>query len=356
MKKGRLYKYVFQLLFSFSLIIVSLSAFPQDCVFKLQEAQRLYNRGQVEKIPEILTPCLSKGFTREDKLQAFKLLIQVYQLDDNTQKAEETLLDFLNIYPEYKPTPADPAEFVQLLNNFEVIPRFSAGALAGSGFTFVQVTGKYDSQGTYQDHGSYSSTGIPLNMGLFVNFFLMENLQLSLEFDFSSFKFTYENNQYLGFGQLSYKETQNNLTLPLSVSYDFPNKSKWMPYLRGGMGVSMLVQVRSRTSLRYNSLVHDPRTGEDLDRISNRNRFNGFGLLGGGIKYKLSKGYLLADLRFNFGFFNQTNPSNRYVAGKGTYADNDQNWYYLYTDDDFRIHKLSFSLGYVRKFYSARKR
>ncbi|NOY37432.1 MAG: PorT family protein [Chlorobi bacterium] len=334
----------------------STSLFSQDCVLKLREAQRLYEQGQVEKIPEILASCINKGFTREDKLTAYKLLIQAYQFDDNMAKAEEILLDFLGLFPEYQTTPADPPEFVQLLNTFEVIPRFSAGVHAGTGYTLIQVTGKYDAQGNSRDYGNYSSKGIPLNLGVFVNFFLARQWQLCLEADFSSFKFSYDDNTFLGIGRLSYEETQNKLSVPVTATYEFINNTKWTPFLRGGPGINILLLSQSQTSLQYTGLEHDPRTGESLNRTFNRNRLSGFAVLGGGIKYKLSKGYLIADLRFNPGFTNQTKIANRYASPDGNLTGNDINWYYLFTDDNFFIHNLDFTVGYVRKFYVARKK
>lgn len=356
MKNSFLSFRLIRLFFFVSFLSMFASLFSQDCVLKLREAQRLYDQGVIENIPELLTPCINKGFTREDKLQAYKLLIQVYQFDDNTIKSEETILDFLGLFPEYVSTPADPPEFVQLLNSVEVIPRFSAGIHGGTGYNLIQVTGKYDSQGDPLDYGKYSSSGIPLNLGLFINFSIVQPWQLGLEIDFLSGKFIYEDKNYLGIGQLHYEETQNSILVPVTVTYDFSTNSNWTPYLRSGFGAKILLQVNSQTSFQYSGLEHDTRTGERLNRIANRNRFSGFVLMGGGLKYKLTKGYLQTDLRFYAGITNQTSPDDRYVASPGQYSGNDENWYYLSTDDDFVMHHIGFNVGYVRKFYTARKK
>ena len=47
----------------------------EDCAFKLREAQQLYNEGRIETVPGMLQPCIQRGFTQEERLQAFKLII-----------------------------------------------------------------------------------------------------------------------------------------------------------------------------------------------------------------------------------------------------------------------------------------
>ena len=78
----------------------------QDCIFKLQEAEKLYTQGLIEEIPQLLEPCIKRGLSKEDKLQAFKLVILSYLFDDNQQEAEREILNYIKQYPEYEITPA----------------------------------------------------------------------------------------------------------------------------------------------------------------------------------------------------------------------------------------------------------
>ena len=64
-------------------------AFSQsECVFSLQRAERLYQQGNIEEIPGLLINCIEKGFTRDERLTAYKLLIQSYLYDDQLELAD----------------------------------------------------------------------------------------------------------------------------------------------------------------------------------------------------------------------------------------------------------------------------
>ncbi|MFA6403572.1 MAG: hypothetical protein WCX31_18405 [Salinivirgaceae bacterium] len=80
-----------------------------DCVVKLNEAEKLYEEGKIEKIPEMLNSCIESGFNKENKITALRLLTLVYLFDDNLIKAESSLLRLLKEDPEFKTNQAiDP--------------------------------------------------------------------------------------------------------------------------------------------------------------------------------------------------------------------------------------------------------
>ena len=73
-------------------VIGSQYAFSQtDCSVKLDSAQNLFENGIIEEIPQVLNPCIEEGFTREQKISAYKLIILTYLFDDNQQGAESTM-------------------------------------------------------------------------------------------------------------------------------------------------------------------------------------------------------------------------------------------------------------------------
>ena len=54
------------------LIPVSNALFSQqDCALQLQEAQKNYDLGITDEIPEMLAPCIADGFTRMQKIAAY---------------------------------------------------------------------------------------------------------------------------------------------------------------------------------------------------------------------------------------------------------------------------------------------
>ena len=76
-------------------IIVSCSGYAQDeennCFLSLKEAEKLYDQGKLELVYPTLSNCLNDGFTKEEKVQAYRLLVLTYLFDDKTQKAEQNM-------------------------------------------------------------------------------------------------------------------------------------------------------------------------------------------------------------------------------------------------------------------------
>ena len=129
---------------NFILIILLCFVFPfialsqsEDCIIQLQEAERLYDLGQVENIPQMLEDCIADGFNKEERLQAYKLIILTFLTDDNMRKADSAMFDFLQRYPEYELTVADPAEFNYLFGSYKTLPLYSLGVTLGTSFSSV---------------------------------------------------------------------------------------------------------------------------------------------------------------------------------------------------------------------------
>ena len=89
------------------LILIALPAFnafgqEEDCAIKLREAQQLYDAGKIETVPDMLQSCIDKGFTQEERLTAFKLIILCQIYNDDPDEAHKEMLSFLKRYPEYE--------------------------------------------------------------------------------------------------------------------------------------------------------------------------------------------------------------------------------------------------------------
>jgi len=327
----------------------------QDCIFKLQEAEKLYTQGLIEEIPELLDSCIQKGFSKDEKLQALKLIILAHLFDDNLEEADNKMYNFLRLYPEYEITPADPAEFVQLFESYNVLPRFSVGVHMGTSLSLIQVLEPFGTHNLYNSERKYSFTGVPLTVGVNLHRLLFDNFELNLEMNFSTCKFEYNNENYSGFGNINYNESQSRIDMPLSCTYDIGNK-RIKPYLRLGIGGGYLIESSTKSILQYLDGSHDDRKGENIVRTDNRNVFTLWGIVGTGLKYKLPKGYILADVRYNQSLINQVKPEYRYKSNNSSYSENDFTWFYFLTDENFLMNNISFSVGYVRLLYKPRKK
>jgi hypothetical protein len=63
-----------------------------SCSEQLRVAQRRYDEGLLDDIPKLISSCLENGFSKEEKMNAYKLLIQTYLYSDATAMADETMV------------------------------------------------------------------------------------------------------------------------------------------------------------------------------------------------------------------------------------------------------------------------
>jgi len=356
-------KKIFILSFIFC-TVVSYRVYSQsdECVIQLQEAERLYSLGQTENIPEMLKSCITEGFNKDERLQAYKLIILTYLMDDNMRSADSAMVDFLKRYPEYELTAADPAEFNYLFGSYETLPLYSLGVNLGTCFSSVNVIEHYGTHNlAMRAEPTYSVSGIPLRVGISMGRYLMKGLDINLGILYSSLSFNYENNAFGGlavnegeYATLNYKETQNHIEVPVTLTYDVGQR-RIRPYFRLGFALSYMLTVNSNLELPYIYGTHDVRKGETIDLTKNRNALNYWGVGGIGVKFKISKGYFLADFRANIGLNEQLKAGSRYIGGGESYEANDLIWYYGKTHDHFTINNLIISVGYVRLFYKSKK-
>ena len=141
-------KYIWLLIF---LLMSFLPAYSQtdSCSAVLSKAGKLYEEGKIDEIPALLAPCMAEGFTRNQKIEAYKLIILVYLFDDDQVNAENTMVEFLKKYPEYEIMPNDPVEFVYLFNSYRTTSIFSLNLSFGTNLASPRIIepfthGRYD--------------------------------------------------------------------------------------------------------------------------------------------------------------------------------------------------------------------
>lgn len=176
------------LLLIFAFFIVNLMG-QDDCVLKLNEAQKLYENGKIEQIPTLINGCIESGFNRENKIQALRLLTLVYLFEDNTVKAEKTILTLLKIDPEYKVNQAiDPVEFIRLFNSFNTAPIFSIGFVGGPSLTLPHLIEPFSRQSFKEANPQYSAGSISFSLGLKGIYHINKKIDVSIEPSFSYHK------------------------------------------------------------------------------------------------------------------------------------------------------------------------
>jgi len=321
-----------------------------SCAEKLQTAQTLFARGQVDQVAELLQGCLKSGFNREESLAAYKLIIQTYIFEDRLEEADSSMLDFLRRNPEYELSETDHSSFVHLYNTFQVDPVVQISLRLGTNLPFNTFTVLKPVDGTPSD-AAYSASALNFYGGLEARFRLTGKLDMNVEAGFSQVEFK-KTDQIYNIGTADYKERQSRIEIPLSVSYNIKSFGKLTPFVRLGAGPALLLSSTATAEFATSDINGDDVTGPDVDRRDARIAIDIFGQAGAGIKLKTRGGYFFAEARSNFGVFNQT---VRPALPDETHSSAELNSYRI-ADDDFNIKTMNFSIGYTQIFYKPFKK
>lgn len=339
--------------FIFVFVFISLHSFSQEessCLNNLKKAQELFEAGLIEEIPALLDSCLKTGFTKEQAIQAYRLLIQVYLFDYKQELAEQTMYALLNRYPEYEIQSVDPVEFVNLFKQFKTEPKYSIGIDAGINFSHISVLENYTTGNLNKLDSKYKSGGIyPKFMFSFQKYF---NNRLSFNSGLTYSLTGFDNEEKMNFGKelLTYSERMSWIGFPHHINYSFKSIHDFTPFVSAGGNYSFLL--KSESEINHVSLI--PNLGADIkgektDITNNRYRHQYFVLLGAGIRYKIAAGYLKLNAYYMKGVTAYINESKRY-------ANPDDLFYYNYVDDKIKLDGYYISVGYSHIFYKTTKK
>lgn len=316
-----------------------------DCAVKLKQAQDLFEKGQVELVPGLVTPCIQSGsFTREDEVIAYKLLIQALLLDENSVAAEDYMLEFLRKNPEYEHTAADYTGFVYLKNKYEVKPVAMVSGQAGLNYMFM--TGqKENSLSSLPPEISIKREPINIYAGAEGIYPVSPKFKLAAGLFYSSSSFVYTENM-MNFATVEYRESLKRLEIPVSAIYDITKFGGVTIFARLGGGYAINLKIDAKTVTTPTDINNGfDRAGENVDRSDSRIGSEFFVQAGVGGLIKIPRGYFKAEIKTSLGLRNQV---------LGSYPGSLE-YFYFYTDNSFKLNTVGISLGYIRIFYKPLK-
>jgi len=324
------------------------------CAATLSDAQDNFDSGHLYGIPAILKPCLDKGFTDAEKIQAYWLLSRTYLIIDDPISAEDSYLKLLKLDPEFKvDIENDPIEIVHLSQKFKTTPIFTwtYGKL-GFNTTKPTVINTYSTSNNNSVLAMYSrELGFQLSSSMALN--INHQWSFNGELMFSKRSFSYDNRIFTDDVQ-SYKENQFWIEIPFYAKYS-REYDRWHPYVYGGYAIQFLMSANAKSKLiNIESESEVPVTGPNVNMSKSRNRFNQAAIAGVGVRYRLKYSYLEFEVRYTAGLKNLLKEDNQYGKTGDDYS-NELLFRYGYVDSDFRIKSTSFTFGYVHPFYKPRK-
>jgi len=344
----------FKPLLTYSLTILigfhlfSVNSFAQDeCASKIQEAQRFYDQGMIDEIPSMLAPCMAEGFTRTQRIEAYKLIIMSYLFDENQFEAERTMLEFLKKYPEYEIMPNDPVEFVYLFESYRTASIFSFGLVGGINVTDPRIIEPFS---TFDlSEATLKNTIKPgFQVGLGIERYISRKFLLNLEvfLSLNQYMFSDERRNALTntISYVTFREKLYNVEIPVTLSYEFTiHKTHFI--IKAGASASKITGVSGVPTRKFSEDLQAI-TGSSMNMSAYRKQFLYSGIIGAGIRYKVPRGIVSLDLRAKMGFNS--------IVNTGKIDETLQNRFY-YLDDNFSLNNLSLSVGYYFSFYSPRK-
>jgi len=337
-------KHYFTLTILIVLSFIFKPAYSQiDCGAKIQEAQRYYDQGMIEEIPNMLSSCMADGFTRTQKIEAYKLIIMSYLFDENQFEAEKTMLEFLKKYPEYEIMPNDPVEFVYLFESYRTASVFSFGITGGVNLTDPRIIEPFTTadfrEATLKN---IAKPGFQIGVGVerYMSRKLLLNLEMYLTLNHYEFSDEIENNY------VTFTEKLLSIEIPVTLSYEF-TLQKTHFIARVGVSAAKITNASGQPVRKFSGDAQEL-TGGDIDITGYRKQMMYNGIAGIGVRYKIPRGILAIDLRAKMGI------NNIVISDKRMDNNLMLNRYY-YEDDDFSLNTLSLSLGYYFSFYSPRK-
>ena len=346
-------KYYLKIIFLLISAFFITSVFGQeDCLRSFQNARRLFDQGMIGEIPEMLAPCIESGFTRTQKIEAYKLIILAYLFDDDQYAAEKNMLEFLKKYPEYEIMPNDPVEFVYLFESYKTQAIFSMGVTFGPNLANPRIIEPYNA-GDVTYNSSSNKSGLGFQAGFNISRYVSKKLFMNIGINYTTNQYSFQddikyyyNADELQFAEITFKENMTVIDIPVTIAYEISSRSINY-YLCTGFSVGTINKVTGEPSRIYD-VNSSPITGADVPMTDFRVSNAFFHIIGAGFKYKVPRGYLMCDIRYNIGLNNIINDENRYKSS--------ELWSkYFYVDDDYSINYFTLTFGYYFSIYKPKK-
>ena len=311
----------------------------------LKRAEQEFDEGKIEDLPKILKDSVIQNLTSKYKIQAYRLLIQVYIFENNKAKVDELMLKLLNFEPEYELQQDDEADFQYAFNSFTSLPVYSVSAYAGYNHSIIYTTELYGLNNLSSKEFSYTNEP-SFHFGISFNKMIKEAFEVNLSLVLSNNNFTYKEKNF-DFSEINFFEKQSRIVFPVNFTYNI-TKTKLKPYISTGLAISYLAKSTAIATRDYLDASHTNIVSSEIPMRELRNNLSLFVSATLGLKYKIKHAYIFFNIKHDFSITKTVNNNNRYLNQDIMYK-------YYYTDNDYMLNNLSFSIGYTYLFYNPRK-
>lgn len=361
---------------SFLLIILitgQVNAQNLSCTQVLRSARATFDQGRLHELPTLLSGCLNTpehkgGFTKSEKIEAYKILTLTYIYLQEPEKADMAMISLLQTDHFFEINEAvDPMEFKSLYKKFRTKPLLSFGAKIGFNVSHIDVQQNHYIWAASRGKGEYTSN-IGLSGILFIekditDWFFDRDIQNKVVFNpeiqFNSSSFNYlnsqpsslDNSEAPGAGlqtdRAEHRIDQTRLQTNLLLQYKIKNNNA-SPFVAIGPSLSYLMASNFTGAITVKSEL----TGPSINTLENYRKIGFAVVAAAGMKFKIGGLYLTFDVRHQRGLNNVVNKKNRYALTET----NKQLWSpYGYVDNDFVLNQSMFNIGIIYPYFNPKK-
>jgi len=338
------------------------------CQQVLRDARQSYEVGHLIKVTRMMDKCMN-NFSRVEKIEALKLIIQSYIFQDNLKKAEDKMVELLTVAPDFRPDPeSDPAELINLFNKYRTRPVYSVSFLTGGNLSSANIVDSRQVSGSTRDNTEVSPK-LNFQFGAYFDALVYDAISASIgvNYKFQSFELSdrpYNFDSPVGtnpqtnqnFTRATILESQSWIEIPVSVKYTF-TENNIRPYVFIGFSTAFLVDATAEYNLDHLNPPDDTGfnfpTQEDqiltdvnLKELDMRANVNVSLNIGAGVKIKNGIHQWVFEVRAYNGLTN---------LSQNKYASQDLTFNQLFVDSDFGVNNISFSIGHMWNFYKIKK-
>lgn len=350
-------------IFGILMCCASVQVFAQqrqlNCTQKLNQAEDMFDAGSLSEIPDLLNSnrgkCFNKdGFSKEEKIRAYRLLALVHLFNDNGPEAEEAVINLLTADPEHPLSPDDPIELKYLFDKYRSEPIFRIGGKFGANQTFINSIGEFGSYSNESEVSKEYKSGLGLQAELTFEYTIIENLEVLAGFGWNLNKYEISYNSITS-DDITYPnavsfnvaltETQNIIKTPLMVRYGY-SFGNLTPYATLGLSFDYLLNSSMSGSRSGTTTRQLPSLALLDDKL--RKEFNWSYFAGVGLKLKSKTDFLLFEVRYNMAGSNTVRTKYRYSNEKLLFD-------MAHVDDDKLVNSLGISIGYIKSIYKPKK-
>lgn len=335
-----------------ALVVIPYSvSVAQNCAQVLRLARSTYDQGRLHELPSLMKDCLDSkktdGFSKTEKVEAYKLLTLSYIYLEEPEKADSSMLLLLKTDPYFSPNEkVDPQEFLGLYKTFRTEPVYRVGLKVGANATQPNVISSSFPNGG----ASKYEYQIGVLAGASFEIPVLKKFVLNPELYFISRRFNLTNT--INPLATLLPETQSWVSMPVSLQYEFmkekfkKGEQRIMPYVALGGQFDYLLSAEESPSTERTGFASI--TQQTFDTKSNRSATNLNAILSVGAKMKAGPGLLIAEARFSYGLTPITSSNDVYANQILVFNNNA-------APPIYSLNTLSVTIGYGYNIFQPKK-